>query len=406
VRELCVAPLSVESAVETTIITGKQDPAAIWTMAFRPFFLAASLWSAAALFLWVLVLAGGLSLPSRFDPPDWHIHEMLFGFVPAAIAGFILTAIPNWTGRLPVRGLSLAWLFILWCTGRLVCLVSAMIPALIAVVVDVAFLIVLAAIALRELLLAGNRRNLAMPVLIAVLAAANALMHLEALGYALPAGLGWRLGIAVVIMLITVIGGRIVPNFTRNWLSARNKIPRPPEHGPIDSFAIATLLAGLVAWAFVPAFRGAGVLLLVAAALNFWRLARWRGGATIEEPLLAILHLGYLWVAVGAGLLGASMITNFVPETAAIHALTAGAMGTMVVAVMGRAALGHTGHALHADRITVLIYGLVTIAALTRIAAAVFTSAFLPLILASGALWIAGFLLFALHYAPILIRPR
>jgi uncharacterized protein involved in response to NO len=375
-------------------------------MAFRPFFLAAGLWAAAALSLWVIVLATNQVLPSAFDPLTWHIHEMLFGFVTAAIAGFLLTAIPNWTARRPIQGRSLAGLVGLWLLGRILCMTSAFLPLWLAAGVDVAFAFALGAFATREIIAARNWRNLMMLAPIGALGVANLMMYLELGGVDIPTGLGWRLAIAAIIALISAIGGRIIPVFTRNWLLAHGKKGLPSEAGLIDRLALATLHLGLLAWAFLPAEPAVGALLLAAAGLNAWRLVRWRGHAAVGEPLLAILHLGYLWVVVGVGLLGVSEIGEPVPQSAAIHALTAGAIGTMILAVMSRVSLGHTGRELHADRATVASYVLVTFAAFTRIAAAISASFFLPLIVLSGALWAAGFLLFIAHYTAILISPR
>jgi len=388
-----------------TAIAGKKDMA-IWTIAFRPLFLAASMWSALALALWIFVLTQGLTLPSRFAPLDWHVHEMLFGFIPAAIAGFLLTAIPNWTGRAPVRGQPLMGLVLLWVAGRIACFTSALLPVWFGVAADSAFLLALCLVVAREIVLAGNRRNFIMPVPIAVLLIANVLTHLEALGVGVPAGIGRRLAITAVIFLISVIGGRIIPAFTRNWLSVRKAKKLPSPAGHLDTAAIAVLALGLLGWAVFPASPVSGVILLAGAALNAWRLARWRGLATASEPLLAILHVGYLWIVIGTALLGASILADHVPEPAAIHALTAGAMGTMILAVMSRVSLGHTGRNLHADVITTTAYAAITLATLTRIAAACLPSFYLPLISLSGVLWSASFLIFVGYYGPMLLSPR
>lgn len=388
-----------------TAVVGKKNMT-VWTIAFRPLFLATSLWSAAALAVWIVLVSQGLTLPSRFEPIDWHVHEMLFGFIPAAIAGFLLTAIPNWTGRAPIRGQALIELVVLWVAGRIVCFTSALLPVWFGVAVDAVFLLALCLVVAREIILAGNRRNLIMPVPIAVLLIANVLTHLEALGFAIPAGLGRRLAITAVIFLITVIAGRIIPAFTRNWLVGRKvqKLPTPADR--FDTLAIATLALGMLTWVFFPASVVSGSILLAAAALNAMRLARWRGISTGPEPLLAILHVGYLWVAIGAALLGGSILGDHVPEPAAIHALTAGAMGTMILAMMSRVSLGHTGRPLHADTITTAAYAAITLATLTRIAAACLPSLYLPLISLSGVLWIVSFGIFVVYYGPMLVSPR
>ena len=248
------------------------------------------------------VLTAGIELPSRFDPLTWHIHEMLFGFVMAAIAGFMLTAIPNWTRRLPVSGFPLATLAGLWLLGRIACLISALVPAWLAIIADLSFPALLVAVVAREIIAAGNWRNLPILAPVTLLGVANLLMHLEANGVAVPPGLGWRLGLAAVIVLISVVAGRIVPSFTRNWLVQRHSTHLPAEHGWIDRAALGILHSGLFGWALFPAFRPFGLLLLLGAMLNVWRLLRWRGGATIAEPLLFILHVGYAWLVLGSGI--------------------------------------------------------------------------------------------------------
>jgi uncharacterized protein involved in response to NO len=378
----------------------------ILTQGFRPFFLASGIWSMLALAVWVVTLTTGTTLPSRFDPLNWHIHEMLFGFIMAAIAGFLLTAIPNWTKRLPVSGGPLALLVGLWLLGRLTCLVSAAVPTWIAVSADLAFPVVLVAVVAREIVAGRNWRNLPMVVPVTVLGVANLLMHLEAEGIAVPAGLGWRLGLAAVITLISVVGGRIVPSFTRNWLAKRGASELPSAHGLADRVALGVLHVALLSWAFGPEVRAVGAALLLGAALNLWRMLRWRGVATTAEPLLVVLHIGYFWLVAGVALLGLATLDVEVPVSAAIHALTAGATGTMILAVMTRATLGHTGRSLVADRATVLTYVFVCLAASVRLVAAFSAEWTMPLLVASGCLWIAAFALFVGRYGPFLLKPH
>ncbi len=306
----------------------RSKPFAVWRMAFRPFFLAACVWSAAALTGWIAMILAGHSMPSRFDPLTWHIHEMLFGFVMAAIAGFMLIAIPNWTGRAPISGRPFAALATLWLAGRLACLFSALIPFWLAAATDLAFPLALCAIVSREIISSRNWRNLPMPISIAVLCIADLLTHLVG-GFAVPAGLGWRLGLAAIIVLISVVAGRIIPVFTRNWLTKHGVADLPAAHGMVDSVALGILHAGMIGWVFFPTSQLIGGLLLLAAALNLSRLMRWRGSATSAEPLLIILHVGYIWMVIGAALLGASMLTGHEPKAAATHALTAGAIGDL-----------------------------------------------------------------------------
>ncbi len=378
---------------------------AILSLAFRPFFLLGSLWAALAILLWMGMLGGHLTLPSRFDPLSWHIHEMLFGWILAAVAGFLLTAIPNWTGRPPVRGALLAILAGLWLAGRVACAISALLPWWLSMVADLAFPVALCALAWRDIIAAGNRRNLPMPVPVALLAAANLAMHLRLLGLDVPQGLDWRLALAAVSILVSVIGARIIPAFTRNWLLSQRSKLQPGSSRWLDISATASLHSGLLAWAIFPQVRLIGVLLLVAAALNLARVLRWRGNATLAEPLLSVLHLGYLWLIAGTALLGLSVLGLTVLQVGAIHALTAGAMGTMVLAVMTRVSLGHTGRSLRADRRTSLIYLTISAAALCRIAATWMTDASLLLSL-SASFWMAAFLLFISRYGAMLIQPR
>jgi len=379
---------------------------AFLTMGFRPFFLAAGAWSVVALLVWIVMLTTGGSLPSRLDPLAWHVHEMLFGFVMAAVTGFLLTAVPNWTGRAPVSGLPLASLAGLWLLGRIACLVSALIPAWLSIAADLAFPAVLAALIAHEIVAARNWRNLPMVAPVTVLGLADLLMLLEADGASVPTGIGWRLGLVAVVVLISVVAGRIVPSFTRNWLVRRNVAHLPAAHGRVDQAALGMLHVGLLGWAVFPTVPAFGLVLVLGAALNLWRWLRWRGIATMAEPLLLILHVGYGWLILGAALLGLAAWGAPVPQSAAIHALTAGAFGTMILAVMTRATRGHTGRALAADGATSAIYALVILAAAARVAAVFAAGWELPLLVAAACLWIAAFGLFVMVYGPMLIAPR
>ena len=376
---------------------------AVLDYAFRPMFLAAGSWAVIALALWLAMFFGYVQLPTRFDPLAWHVHEMLFGFVMAAVAGFLLTAIPNWTGRLPVRGYPLATLAGLWLLGRLACLISADLPAWLAVLADLAFPASLLAVAAREIIAGRNWRNLPITAPLALFIAADLLMHLESLGVSVPTGLGWRLAVAAPILLISVIGGRIIPSFTRNWRVKRKSPRLPSPHHLLDSAAVGLLAAALLLWAALPNHPVTGVLLIAAALLNAVRLSRWVGLASWPEPLLFILHVGYGWVTVGTALLGLAIFNIGVPVASAIHALTAGAIGVMILAVMPRVTLGHTGRELTAGRTTVAVFILINAAALARICASWHTEFMTMLLLIAGACWIAAFGLFEIVYGPMLL---
>lgn len=377
---------------------------ALFSMAFRPFFLLGAVWSGLALACWIALLAGHAQLPSRFDPLSWHIHEMLFGFVLAVVAGFILTAVPNWTGRKCLSGWPLAGLVLLWVLGRIGSAFSALLPAAAVAVLDSAFAFTLAAIVAVDIARARNRRNYLMPLPIVLLGIANLLMHAEAAGLAIAGGLGWRLGLAAIVVLMLIIGGRIIPAFTRNWLVKRPGARLPPEAGRLDLVALLLACGAIMMWAVWPLAPLSGGALLIGAVASAWRLSRWRGLATLAEPLLAILHLGYGWLCAGLALLGASLLWPQVPGAAAIHALTAGAMGTLILAMVTRVSRGHTGRSLQAGGTETLLYGSITISAAARLAAAFDGNLFLLEL--SAAFWITAFAGFAVLYAPMLFTAR
>lgn len=376
---------------------------------FRPFFLGAGLWAAVALTLWLLQFQGTLELPTLMAPMSWHIHEMLYGFVGATLGGFLLTAIPNWTGRMPLQGWPLALLAGSWLAGRLAVLTSAWIGAGPAAAVDLAFLALLLGVVLREILAGKNWRNLPMAGAVGLLLAGNVVMHAEAAGLMVDSGLGWRLAIAVILLLVSLVGGRIIPSFTRNWLSKRGarEGALPAAFGAVDKAALLATAAAGAAWVAVPYGKAAAALLLVAALAQALRLARWKGLSTLAEPLLAILHLAYAWLPLGLGLLGLShWLPAAVPQSLAIHALTAGAIGSITLAVMTRATLGHTGRPLTAGAGTTAIFAAITLAVLARLAAAALPAQAIPLLGLSGAAWLGAFGGFVLLYGPKLLAPR
>ncbi len=382
---------------------------AVLTQGFRPFFLASALWAAAAMAQWLWVLSGGPAPPSVFGPLLWHAHEMLFGFIVATIAGFLLTAIPNWTGRLPVRGWSLGLLFGLWLAGRVAVAMSDIIGAAPAAAADLAFLVAFGGVVLREIAAGRNWRNLPMVGVIAVLAAANLLVHLEfvgGIGGIGDAALGLRLGIGTVAFLVALVGGRIVPSFTRNWLQKQGAPSLPAPFGWPDRAALAATAGAGLMWVAAPEARVTGAVAVLAAVLLAVRLSRWCSHRTLREPLLWVLHLGYAWLAVGFGLLGLSLWLAVLPVTPAFHALTAGAMGTMILAVMSRATLGHTGQPLTAGPGTTAAYILVTIAAVLRVVSGIGTEMGPELTILAGVSWIGAFGLFVVLYGPLLLGAR
>ncbi|MFX0545369.1 NnrS family protein [Roseovarius sp. S1116L3] len=380
---------------------------ALFTYGFRPFFLFGALWAALAMSLWIPMLSGLMQLPTHLDAVSWHAHEFLFGYLGAILAGFLLTAVPNWTGRLPVVGWQLAALFGLWAAGRVAIAASALMPAGIPAAIDLAFPLVLGAVILREIIAGKNWRNLIVLGLLAVFTLANLVFHIEAErgGYAAQ-GAGLRLGLATAVMMIGVIGGRIVPSFTRNWLVKQGIEARPAAPMQrLDKLVLVASVAALLTWVLLPERIEAGLALILIGALHAVRLARWQGHRTLREPLLWVLHATYALIPLGAVMLGLGIVANVAWTAAAQHIWMAGAIGGMTLAVMTRATLGHTGQPLVAGKGTVMIY----VALLASVAARLAVGALpdLPgLTTLSGALWLMAFGGFAVVYGPCLLSHK
>lgn len=381
--------------------------AAVLGHGFRPLFLVAGVQALLAMMLWLLLITGHVALPTGFDPVAWHAHEFLFGYLPAVAAGFLLTAVPNWTGRSPIVGWPLAWLTGLWLLGRLAVTFGAALSPEVMAAADVSFGVAFAAVIGREIVAGRNWRNLPVVGLLTALVIANLAFHIEA-AHDVPAasGFGARSAVAVAVLMIVLIGGRIVPSFTGNWLARRGpgRLPSPP--GRFDQAAIALAALALMAWIVLPEHGAAGLLCLVAGMVHIGRLARWAGWRTGSEPLVWVLHAGYGFVPLGFLLVGVSALAPETwPRTGAQHAWMAGAVGVMTLAVMSRANRGHTGRSLVADRATTAIYLLAILAALLRVAAGFAPGAVWPLHGAASA-WIAAFGLFVAAYAPMLLRRK
>jgi len=373
---------------------------------FRPFFLGAAVFGGLAIPVWVVLFAGGVQAEFLYPPREWHVHEMLFGFIPALIAGFLLTAMPNWTDRMPLRGTPLLVMFLLWLAGRWL-VTSPWFSSEFSAVVDGAFLVLLAAYVWREIIAAGCWDRAPIGVLVSVYACANILFHLSALR-ALPTDFPERLALSVMTLLLTIIGGRLAPTFTREFLTGRNMTGLPEVFSPVDAATIVMVLMAAIAWIAQPESVWAGTMLFVAGVASVVRLLRWGGWRTWEEPLVLILHVGYGWVGLFLMALGAAILGIGFSIENAVHLLTTGAMGAMTLAVMTRATLGHTGRVRHADRLTVMIYLLVATGAMLRIVSphAETTTALTYAILSLSALcWGGAYVLFALHYGRYLVSP-
>ncbi|KAA3630955.1 MAG: NnrS family protein [Proteobacteria bacterium] len=374
---------------------------------FRPFFILTALYAIALIGAWAAFLFLALPLALGVEPALWHSHEMLFGVVPAAIAGFLLTAIGNWTGAAHLRGGGLLALAALWLAGRAAMWLSAVVPPWLVATLDMAFLPTLAIYAARVLIRHGNHRNLILAVMLGLLALCNLFMHLSFSGFGPHfARLGEVAAMDLVAVIMIVIGGRITPAFTANWLSMNARNPAVVQRSAkLDTWAMASALA------MVPADLATGApwlgaaAALVAAVVSGWRLLRWRGWHASGEPLLWILHLGLAWVVVALLLKALTPVAGLNPS-AWMHALGAGAMGTLILGVMTRVAMGHTGRAIELRRGGIWIYAAITVAALSRLGAALELLDFQRSVALASAAWVVAFGLFAVLYWRILSQPR
>jgi uncharacterized protein involved in response to NO len=368
----------------------------LFQLGFRPFFLLAGIMATLFVPLWLLAFFAKVTLPTRLYGPSWHAHEMVFGFSAAVIAGFLLTAVRNWTNRPTPSGAPLAALSLLWVLGRVAILFDGALPIGVAPALDLAFLPAVAFAIARPIVAAKSARNYAFIALLAILSAANAVFHTSP-RYSSAAV---RLALDVIVLMVFMIGGRVIPMFTANALRVETR-SRPS----LDRAAIAAMLAMLLTAPLFP--RVSGALALTAGVLNGARLVGWRSLATRKVPILWILHVGYAWIALGLVLRG---IAAFVPtwiSTAPTHALAVGAVSTMILGMMTRVSLGHTGRFLVVSGVVVAGYVLLTIAALARaIGPLIAPSSYAWMLVISGIAWTAAFATFVLAYLPILIAPR
>jgi uncharacterized protein involved in response to NO len=377
----------------------------LFSYGFRPFFLGAGTVAVVAMALWIAALALGLPLGGDYGAPAWHGHEMLFGFGAAVLAGFLMTAIPNWTGQMPLGGGPLAALAGLWLAGRAAMLATGWIGVPLAVAIEGAFLPVLVTVCARELVAGRKWADMKVLAGVGIVAAANLGYHAEVLRLGAP-DVAARAAVAGYALLVTIVGGRIIPSFTRNWLAMAGATRLPVPFNRRDAAAIVAGLAVLLVWVVAPEGRPTAVAGLAGAAVVAWRIGRWRGWATRAEPLLLVLHVAFGFVGLGFLAIAAAAV-GWLPQAGAMHVMLVGGVAGMMLAVMTRATRGHTGRALTASRWTVAAYVCLFGAALARPAADLGGGRWL-LDLAGG-LWIAAFLLFLGEYGPMLLfqrRPR
>ncbi|MBL4891704.1 MAG: NnrS family protein [Rhizobiaceae bacterium] len=364
---------------------------------YRTFFLGAGIFAGFAIPLWIVVLKTGMEIPTSFSARDYHIHEMIFGYLSAVIAGFLLTALPNWTGRPAIVGWRLALLSALWVCGRIAVITSASWP-LAAAIVDASFLLVVAGVAWREVLAGGNIRNVPICLMISLVALANVTYHVVQLD---GADMAWveRGALGIITILIALVGGRVIPNFSTNWMKQNDISPLPVPFSLFDKLALLGTLITIVSWIAAPQSELTGYLFSALFVLHVIRMFRWRGWQTFGEPLVFILHVGYMWLPIWFGLTGLAILApDLFSTSSALHALTAGTIGMMPMAIMTRAILGHSGRKLTANRATQMIYVLIFCGALLRVFAETLPFDYLSVVSASGTLWAGGFILFVFVY--------
>jgi uncharacterized protein involved in response to NO len=374
----------------------------LFSMGFRPFFLAAGWFSAVWIGIWVAYLLKGAPSLGAHHPILWHGHEMLFGFGAAVIAGFLLTASQNWTGLQTSTPVTLAGLFLLWLAARLGFLFPGIVPLWLTSVVDLAFFPLLAWMLARVLFAARNRNNYILLPVLASFALLNLAIHLELHGLARGTGMPALQGtVYLVAVLLVFMGGRVIPYFTGRRLPSLSVRQWPW----LDWTTLAVTLAVLPAFLWWGKSAALAPLLLAAAVLNLLRLLAWKPWGTLRVPLLWVLHVGYLWLPVGFALQGAHLLGAPVPWARGVHALMVGALGGLTIGMMARVSLGHTGRSLEAHPVIALSFALVALATTARLAMTFFPVAGW-LLIATAVLWATAFAIFAAYYTPILLAPR
>ncbi|MFW2405442.1 MAG: NnrS family protein [Gammaproteobacteria bacterium] len=374
---------------------------------FRAFFLLGSLCAFCVIFLWTLALLGYGPLAGHPNLFYWHAHEMVFGFVFAIVAGFVLTAVANWTGRTRIHGMELGALAAAWIVGRVALAFTGQWPTLVIATADMLFPCLLTFLFGREVFAANNRRNAPVVGVVALLAGLNLMFHIGAVAAPGLDRLALLLAVHVILVLVAIIAGRIIPSFTANWLRAKGAADEAmPRVVPmLDIAAILMTIVTGIAVTVAPANPISGTAALVAALVHAMRLSQWSGLRTVGEPLLFVLHIAYLWFPLGYALVALSVFGGYLPS-AAMHALTIGAITGMIIAMMTRVSLGHTGRPLHAARITVFVYVLWMLSTLVRLSGPLLGDWYILTVETAATIWMVAFVLFAWVYWPILAKPR
>ncbi len=380
---------------------------ALFAYGFRPHFLLAGLAALLLIPVWALNITYGVALSSDWPPTLWHAHEMLFGFIASAVAGFLLTAVPSWTGQKGFAGTPLVVLSAVWLAGRIMIASSSHWPRALTAAVDLSFLPALAILVARPLLRSQNR-NTPLLLVLGLLWLTNLLFHVALIEHDAPLALhALLIGIDLLLVLVTVIGGRIVPAFTATALrpqGLQNSVSSSPA---LTIAAVVSMAAVMLGDVFSPDSHLCGGLAAAAAVIQSWRFAQWGALRTLRQPIVWVLHVAYLWLPVGLALKAIALLDGAAFSALWLHALTMGTLATMILGVMTRAALGHTGRPLLAHPVTAASYLLLLGAVLVRVFGLAVLRVSYPMVIAAAAfLWTAAFLFFVVVYAPILSGPR
>ncbi len=374
---------------------------------FRPFFLLAGIFAAVSVAAWLWVYSAGAVADPRMPPPYWHGHEMIFGFIGAAMAGFLLTAVPSWTGGRGFSGPPLVVLTALWFAGRIAFGIGDGLPVALLCLAELAFIPALVLLIAPSLFRSGSRNRPLLAMLMAFWALDAVFMYGVAAGDMATAAAALRGALGLVLTLVTVIGGRIVPAFTRNALNQTGQDASIRSYAVVEKLIVSVMLAYAVADIVSPSGTMTAFVAALAAALQGWRLSGWQGLRTVTRPIVAILHVAYLWLPIGLALKAAFLFGGFAWAAYWQHALGAGAAGTMILAVMTRAALGHTGRPLRAHPVTAVAYALLTVAVVVRVfGPGLLPGQYVAVVMTAGTLWLLAFVLYLAVYAPVLLMPR
>lgn len=382
----------------------------LFTVGFRPFFLAAGLYATWALLAWVLIYAGNISIPHVWtDSMVWHAHEMVYGFTAAVIGGFLLTAVPNWTKARPIRAWPLMLLAGLWLAGRVLMHGGGGLPWVFVAAVDMLFLPVVGLSLLPSVVRGRSVRNYVFFLILGLLTFLNGMIHADMNGHAgwLDAHQALRTAIFLVVLMIVIFGGRVVPMFTRNALKVAGMDVTIGTNPLLEKAALGSV-GVLVGLALIGQAESAmaGWVALLAGILHMVRMTGWHGHRTLGMPIVWVLHAGYGWIALGLAAYGLALLQFPGLELIALHILTIGGISTMTLAMMSRVSLGHTGHRLNAAKAVVVAYVVLQVAVLVRVAGGLGLMDYMLSTALSGTMWSVAFGLFSLAYLPILLRPR